>query len=489
MSDSGGNQQATVATGFTPVADDEALAPGQVVGEFRIEQVLGRGGMGTVYGAVHTVIGKRGAVKVLREELCTDQDQVGRFVQEARAVNQIGHPNIVDVFAFGTLPDGRSYMVMEWLVGESLRTRLRRAPLPRDEIRDVLVEVIRALEAAHAQGIIHRDLKPDNVFLVEVAGERPRAKLLDFGVAKLTGEGRHDRTRLGSMLGTPQYIAPEQARGEATMESDIYALGVMLFELVAGHTPFTGDSVMEVVSKHMMDAPPRLSTVASGIPKTIDDLVDATLAKEPAHRPTLGAIRSALAALTPELPAVSQLGVRTVTVRPRRHLGLAIGLAVVVAAAVVTFVLVRRSRSDETDGAATARAPDTAVESRSVPPQKPPAPAPTRLPTPLPPAPASAPATDRNPASPAASPERTRTFTVVGWKLIREIKIDGKVWPPARHLTLPFGTHHLEIRTKRESYRDTIAVDDHTAKNIYIRPLPLVPSNKSKVDDGLREFD
>ena len=157
-----------------PVRNVE-LPSGMTLGEYRIEDKIGEGGMGMVYAATHPVIGKRAAIKVLRKELCDDPRTLERFVDEARAVNQIGHPNIVDVFAFGTLPDGRSYFVMEWLKGETLRARVARGRLDHLEACTILRALARALEAAHDKGIIHRDLKPDNVFLRRGARRRCRA--------------------------------------------------------------------------------------------------------------------------------------------------------------------------------------------------------------------------------------------------------------------------------------------------------------------------
>src|SRR5512139_835820 len=168
-------------------ASDPGLAPGTMVGEYKVERLVGEGGMGQVYGAVHPVIGKRAAIKVLLPEICRSRQMVERFVMEARSVNQIGHPNIVDVFAFGALPDGRQYMVMEWLKGEALSDRLARGILPLAETCDVLLAISAALDAAHEKGIIHRDLKPHNVFLVDVKGAKQIVKLLDFGLVKLMG--------------------------------------------------------------------------------------------------------------------------------------------------------------------------------------------------------------------------------------------------------------------------------------------------------------
>ncbi|HEX6835877.1 MAG TPA: serine/threonine-protein kinase, partial [Polyangia bacterium] len=161
------------------------LEPGTIVGEYRIEQKLGDGGMASVYGATHPLIGKKAAIKVMSPTLSADAAAVARFALEARAVNRIGHPNIVDVFSFGRLPDGRSYFVMEWLPGETLYARLWSRRLTLDEALDILDQICDALEAAHEAGIVHRDLKPANVFLTPRRNKREQVKLLDFGVAKL----------------------------------------------------------------------------------------------------------------------------------------------------------------------------------------------------------------------------------------------------------------------------------------------------------------
>jgi eukaryotic-like serine/threonine-protein kinase len=272
-------------------ASEGGLAPGSMVGEYCVERLVGEGGMGQVYGAVHPVIGKRAAIKVLLPEICRNRSMVERFVMEARSVNQIGHPNIVDVFAFGALPDGRQYMVMEWLKGEALSDRLSRGIMPLGETCDVLLSIAAALDAAHEKGIIHRDLKPHNVFLVDVKGQKQLVKLLDFGLVKLMGpedDGRVERTRSGSVLGTPAYMSPEQALGKSVdPKSDNYSLGVMAFQMFTGRLPFTEDNAMALMVAHMQQPPTVPSAVAPNIPPEIDQLVLGLLAKDPAQRPTM----------------------------------------------------------------------------------------------------------------------------------------------------------------------------------------------------------
>jgi serine/threonine protein kinase len=285
-----------------PVGDDTGmvhgeyeLARGTRLGEYEIEEALGGGGMGEVFSAVHPKIGKRAAIKVLKKDLSNPYN-VERFIDEAKVVNTIGHPNIVDIFAFGEMPDGRCYFVMELLVGETLRERIARGRMGVDEVSAILKPLVRALEAAHQKGVIHRDLKPDNVFLVEIPGEKPTVKLLDFGIAKLAkADHRVEQTKSGVMVGTPQYIAPEQAKGkEIDHRADIYSLGGIVFEMLTGRPPFEADNAMEMVAKHLMEAPPKPSSVEPSLPPEIDALVIAMLAKEPAQRPGLVEVMAVL---------------------------------------------------------------------------------------------------------------------------------------------------------------------------------------------------
>jgi serine/threonine-protein kinase len=285
------------SSGTPRLATDTFVAPQLAVesplGDYEIEALIGEGGMGQVYSAVHPLIGKRAAIKVLRRRLCDDPLMLQRFIDEARVVNQIGHPNIVDIFAFGETNDGRCYYVMEWLNGESLRTRIARGPIEVREACRILRELARALEAAHDKGVIHRDLKPENVHLVEVRGEPARVKLLDFGLAKLTGgPPRLETTADGAVVGTPQYMAPEQARARLVDgRADIYALGCMAFELVSGKPPFVVSNYAGMVAIQAVERAPRLSTRAQ-VPHDLDDLVARMLSKEPDRRPSLAEVEA-----------------------------------------------------------------------------------------------------------------------------------------------------------------------------------------------------
>ncbi len=280
--------------------EEVSLTPGSVVGEYRIESKLAAGGMGTVYAAVHPIIGKRAAIKVLKTEHSRDAGLIQRFIDEARAVNHIGHEHIVDIFAFGTLPDGRSYFVMEWLVGESLKQAFRRRPIPFLETVEILTQLCDALHAAHVKGIIHRDLKPDNVFLEDTRGGQS-AKLLDFGIAKLSGAARGRQASASAdtnpdvVMGTPDYISPEQASGADTFApADCYSLGVIAYELLTKKRPFYGSGPMEVLIKHVSTPPPPPRSIRPDIPPSLEGLVLSMLAKDPGQRPTVPEVRDTL---------------------------------------------------------------------------------------------------------------------------------------------------------------------------------------------------
>jgi serine/threonine-protein kinase len=277
--------------GEPPVPDEADLPAGTRVGEYEVQGKLGEGGFGAVFRAVHPLIGKTAAIKVLNAEYSARQDIVSRFVAEARAVNQIRHRNIIDIFSFGQLPDGRHYYVMELLEGTTLDRLLEeRGRLSFAEAMPILRGVARALGAAHAAGIAHRDLKPENVFVAD-GEDGPHAKLIDFGIAKLLGdaapEKQSHKTRTGAPIGTPYYMSPEQCRGRnVDQRTDIYAFGVLVFVLLTGQRPFVGEDVVEVFFKHISQPAPAMSSVCPDLSPALDAPVLAMLEKDPDKRPS-----------------------------------------------------------------------------------------------------------------------------------------------------------------------------------------------------------
>ncbi|HMU37651.1 MAG TPA: protein kinase [Pseudomonadota bacterium] len=284
-------------TEIEPKPSKKASAPvgeGSELGRYRLLQKLGEGGMGVVFLAEHRDLGRTVAIKVLRTGAFHTEVQATRFQREAEMVTRIGHPNIVEVYDFGRTDDGSLYYVMELLNGESLRSRLRRSPLSDDEISTTFAPLLSAIGAAHDLGIIHRDLKPDNVMIVGDGEGGVQVKLLDFGVAKNLGQpGAGMTTVSGAMLGTPAYMAPEQIRHSAQVDArtDVYSIGVMLYEALAGQRPFSG-SPIEVLSKHLYDTltPPSEIALQKGLnrPKInwpeMDRILARALAKEAEQR-------------------------------------------------------------------------------------------------------------------------------------------------------------------------------------------------------------
>jgi serine/threonine protein kinase len=260
---------------------------GQLAGEYRILRKLGAGGFGTVYEAEHPLLKRRAAVKVLHASPGVDSVAVQRFIAEAQSASQIRHRHIVDIFSFGTLPNGQYFYVMDLLEGAPLDRYLREhAKLPPRLALALLRPIAEAMDALHAASLVHRDLKPANIYLAWDSNGAVIPKLLDFGLVKLLG-GVSVNTTTGEPLGTPFYMSPEQCQGhKIDGRADIYSFGVICFEILTGKVPFTGDSATAVLLAHVLHDPPRMSTVTPDLPAEFDEPVLRMLAKDPAARPS-----------------------------------------------------------------------------------------------------------------------------------------------------------------------------------------------------------
>ncbi len=293
----------TAGAGLPPAPQgDDVLRPGSKAGPWLVEREIGRGGMGAVYAVVHEEIGKRAALKVVHRRLMPGL-HCERMLLEAQVVNQVGHPGIVDIFETGRLEDGRPYIVMERLCGQSLAVRADESKLLPDLVIAILLQVCDALTAAHAAGIVHRDLKLDNVFLVDTFDDaaQPRVKLLDWGIAKVIHhQVRH--TLDGQLMGTPQYLSPEQARGLAVSpRTDVYSLGVMAYELFLEQLPFEAETAAEVMAMHLRAVPPPPRELWPDIPAELEELLLAMLAKQPDQRPAMAEVARRLEAVRGEI--------------------------------------------------------------------------------------------------------------------------------------------------------------------------------------------
>jgi eukaryotic-like serine/threonine-protein kinase len=279
------------STSYLPPHGDPLL--GQILaGRYLIQKKLGEGGMGAVYLATHNLLDKQVALKVLHGEFSRKADLVERFMQEAKAASRIRHENVIDISDFGTTPDGLVFFAMELLHGHDLheevaRARLAGQLLPWGRSKKIFLQLCSALSAAHGLGIIHRDLKPENIYLVDFLGEPDFVKLLDFGIAKQTelAEGDRKLTRTGMLFGTPEYMSPEQARGEPDIDRrvDVYAMGCILFQLVTGRVPFEAENFMGVLSLHLTEPPPVIPTEifdTIGAPRALAAVIDRALAKD-----------------------------------------------------------------------------------------------------------------------------------------------------------------------------------------------------------------
>lgn len=280
-----------------PAPPRSYLAPGTRAGDYTLAEEVGRGAFGTVYRAVHPIIGKEVAIKVLDRTSNADERLEQRFLTEARAVNRIKHPNIVDIFGFGELPNGQKFYVMELLSGETLGALSKRVgALHPHVVIEILEPLADALDAAHQVGILHRDLKPANVFLHLTPSGAVTLKLLDFGVAKVVEMSDSDLTHSGDAIGTPAYMAPEQWAGTpAAAASDIYALGVIAYEILSGRRPFRGSGPQEFIKLHLFESPEAPSRINPQLPASVDAPIARMLAKAPEERPS--SAREAVASL------------------------------------------------------------------------------------------------------------------------------------------------------------------------------------------------
>ena len=262
--------------------------------------------MGAVYLAEHPFMGRKAAIKVLRREFAEDPGLVERFMNEARAANAIRHPNIIDIIDVGRMPNGIPYLMMEFLEGESLSRRILRGSVPLAEAMDIMLQTTSALAAAHSKGIVHRDLKPDNLYLVpdDSAPSGMRVKVLDFGIAKLRGDlsGGGSKTQAGSLMGTPPYMSPEQCRGvtdEIDHRTDVYAMGIILYELLCGAPPFVSEGWGDVVLAHLTKPPPSPRSRNAAIPESVEVVIMKALAKSANERfQSATEMRTALRAMT-----------------------------------------------------------------------------------------------------------------------------------------------------------------------------------------------
>jgi serine/threonine-protein kinase len=277
---------------------------GSVIADrYRVLEHLSEGGMASVYLAEHVAVGRTLALKILRGDQSRQPDLLRRFLQEARAASLVRSPHVIDIIDVGVTPDGLAYMAMELLDGEDLSQLLaREGPLPWSRLGPMILQICDALRAAHAQGIVHRDIKPENCFAIEFAGARDFIKVIDFGIAKDL-EGKTDIHRAptvsGSIYGTAAYVAPELLAGKTPdARVDIYALGVLMYELLAGEKPFPGEAISDILLGHLQTLPTPLATKAPGrVPEAVDALVLHALEKDPDHRfQSMEALAEAVAA-------------------------------------------------------------------------------------------------------------------------------------------------------------------------------------------------
>ncbi len=263
-----------------------SLEPGQIVdNKYRIVRLIGEGGMGSVHEGENTLIARRVAIKVMHAAATQNEQALLRFEREAQAAGRIGSDHILEVLDLGRLDNGDRYMVMEYLDGEPLSARIERlGKMTPEQIAPLMRQACKGLQAAHDAGIIHRDLKPDNIYVLrEKAGQPDFVKIIDFGISKFSALGSDmNMTRTGAVMGTPYYMSPEQAKGSSQVDprSDVYALGVIMYEAVTGHVPFDGNTFNELMFKIVLSEPPKLSEAVPDLDPNFAAIINKSMARE-----------------------------------------------------------------------------------------------------------------------------------------------------------------------------------------------------------------
>ncbi|HKU40173.1 MAG TPA: serine/threonine-protein kinase [Polyangiales bacterium] len=464
---------------YASTSFDDSLIGATLAGRYKIEARVGSGAMGAVYRAHQAALSRRVAIKILNRSRCLAGDTVQRFRREAQAMSALHHPNTVRVFDFGSTDEGLLYLAMELLEGESLTQRLLRGgALGVKEAVLVAQAVLRSVGEAHAHGIVHRDLKPDNIFLARVQGE-PTAvvKVLDFGIAKaVEGERKIDQfeTLDGTVFGTPRYMSPEQAAGKALdHRSDLYAVGIMLFEFLAGRPPFVDADAVVVMARHIREAPPPLLAAApdAPIPPCLEEVVQKALAKDPFDRwQSAEEFERALGRCIPDVDRLQRLALRgwhkswvakLALGNPRRIMAWSLGAAVCLG---LTAAVALPNLLGEADTVTLA-----ATNGRTEQPVPAPPPAPVAAPAAAAPTPAEAPA----PQLLAASTER-RVVTLDSTPGSAQVYRNGaEVGMTPLQIAVPPGSPVLVTLRKRgfaDHSVELIAQDGR--KKVTLSPLP-----------------
>jgi serine/threonine protein kinase len=459
------------------------VEPGIVVGEYVVEEKIGQGGMGEIWRGSQPLIGKQVAIKFLRGKMASDSDSIERFIREAKAVNSINHKTLIDIFSFGDLPDGRPYFVMEYLQGQNLLSYIaENGPLPWSEILEIFGQLCEGLEATHERGIIHRDLKSENLFLLKEPNKPTVVKVLDFGLAKLMDPDQENAqlTQAGVVFGTPAYMAPEQCKGHVSHLSDIYSLGIILFETITGRTPFfePGLSATEVMLRHVGDPPSAPSALVEGrvVPKEVDALVLQILSKVPEKRPLSckelgGLLQEIIGPLVKENDAEDQVGAKPVflpeskrwsVTTPKRtsRRFIAMGAFAILATSFAAYQTMKLTRPSPTSTPTS-----TQVQVKEV--------------------------IKTVPASALAHPEKI-TLRLYSNPEKAQVFLDGKLLGvTSLDIEIPYGQKELELTFVKEGYQkytEKFVPDSNSKYTVPLQPIgSKIKTNAIKTSDGIKE--